>query len=150
MIKLNQTTEELDEVIVTNKVVAPLIPDMQELLDRPIADDKYSQKKNPFGNDGSITYGPDLFKILGLVGRILKKNKESKTKEITKMDFKIVAGNSLSQDFFIKKLKLNSDEISLFLEFCDADSKSKIIIQNSNQLELMDFLFAKNIEFKKL
>lgn len=150
VINLIQKTEELDEVVVTNTVKAPLIPNMQELLDTQYPDDKYSQKKNPFGTDGSILYGPDLVQILGRLGKLLKKNKEKMSKETTKIDFKTLAENSVSQDFFSKQLKLNPEEIPLFLEFCDADSKSKKIIENSNELELMDFLFAKNVEFKKL
>jgi hypothetical protein len=150
VINLIRKTEELDEVVVTNTVKAPLIPNMQKLLDTQYPDDKYSQKKNPFGTDGSILYGPDLVQILGRLGKLLKKNKEKTSKEKTKIDFKILAVNSLSQDFFSKQLKLNPEEIPLFLEFCDADSKSKKLIETSNELELMDFLFAKNAEFKKL
>lgn len=150
VIKLVKKTEELDEVVITNKIMAPLIPDMQKLLDTQVPDDKYSQKKNPFGTDGSILYGPDVVQILGKLGKLLKKNKEKMSKETTKIDFKTLAENSLSQDFFSKQLKLNPEEIPLFLEFCDADSKSKKIMENSNELELMDFLFAKNSEFKKL
>ena len=145
VIKLNQKTEELDEVVITNKVVAPLIPDMQELLDRQIADDKYSQKKNPFGTDGSITYGPDVFKIIKLFTRGKAKN----TKEVPKIGFKEVTENTLNQDFFLKTLKLNPKEIPLFLEFCNADPKSKKLKENSNELELIEFLLAKKVEFRK-
>lgn len=150
VIKLIQKTEELDEVVIKNKVKAPLIPNMQELLDTQVPDDKYSQKKNPFGTDGSITYGPDVVQIIGRIVKFLKKNKENQAKEIAKMDFKTLAQNSVNQEFFNKYLKLNPDEIPLFLEFCDADSKSKKLMETSNELELMDFLFAKNAEFKKL
>ncbi|SHF85898.1 hypothetical protein SAMN05443549_101600 [Flavobacterium fluvii] len=150
VIKLIKKTEELDEVVITNKIIAPLIPNMQELLDTQVPDDAYSQKKNPFGTDGSITYGPDIIKIFGRMAKLFTKQKENKAKEIIKMDFKELAKNNISQEFFSKYLKLNPDEIHLFLEFCDADSKSKKLIENSNELELMDFLFAKNSEFKKL
>lgn len=146
VIKLDQKTEELDEVIITNKVVAPVIPDMQELLDRQVADDKYSQKKNPFGTDGSITYGPDIFKIIKLFTR----GKTKKSKEVPKIGFKEVTENNLSQDFFIKSLKLKAEEIPLFLEFCDTDPKSKKLKESSNDLELIEFLLAKKIEFRKI
>jgi hypothetical protein len=57
---------------------------------------------------------------------------------------------SCTQDFFHKTLALKPNEIALFLDFCDADSQSKTLIENNNVLSLMDFLLAKNIEFKKL
>lgn len=144
-IKLNQKTEQLEEVVIKNKITAPLIPDMQELLDRQIADDKYSQKKNPFGTDGSITYGPDLFKII----KLFTKGKQKKGAEITKTGFKEMAKNNLSKDFFSKSLELKPEEIPIFLEYCDADPKSRTLLENSNQLELIEFLLAKRVEFKK-
>ncbi|MFC0078535.1 hypothetical protein ACFFLS_15905 [Flavobacterium procerum] len=53
-------------------------------------------------------------------------------------------------DFFIKNLKLKPEEKELFIDFCDSDSKSKTLLENPNVLAIMDFLYAKNEEFKKL
>ena len=53
-------------------------------------------------------------------------------------------------DFFTKNLKLNTDQKELFLEFCDADPKSKTLLDHPNVLATMDFLYAKNKEFQKL
>jgi hypothetical protein len=150
VIQLIKKAEELDEVVIQNKVKAPLIPNMQQLLDTQVPDDAYSQKKNPFGTDGSITYGPDIIRIMGKVVKLFTKPKDKKSKEVYEKDFKTLAESKLDQVFFSKYLKLNANEIASFLEFCEADSKSKNIIKNANELELMDFLLAKNNEFKKL
>jgi hypothetical protein len=150
VIKLIQKTEELNEVVVTNNFRAPLIPNMQKLLDTQYADDKYSQKKNPFNNDGSITYGPDAVQIIGRLVKLLKKNKEKKAKEIPEMEFKTLVNTNLDSDFFKKTLALKPEEIDLFLDFCDADPNSKNVLNNPNPLKIMDFLMAKNVAFKKL
>jgi hypothetical protein len=150
VIKLIQKTEELDEVVVTNNVRAPLIPNMQKLLDTQYADDKYSQKKNPLINDGSITYGPDAVQIIGRLVKLLKKNKEKKAKEIPELEFKTLVNTNLDSDFFKKTLALKPEEIDLFLDFCDADPNSKNVLNNPNPLKIMDFLMAKNVAFKKL
>ncbi len=71
-------------------------------------------------------------------------------KENTKVEFKEFAKTNCNQNFYLEILKLKTDEINLFLEFCDADPKSKIILENSNVLSFMDFLYFKNTEFKKL
>ena len=53
-------------------------------------------------------------------------------------------------DFFSKNLNLNVDQKELFLEFCDADPKSRTLLEHPNVLATMDFLYSKNEEFKKL
>lgn len=53
-------------------------------------------------------------------------------------------------DFFTKDLNLKPEEKELFLDFCDADPKSKIILQHPNILATIDFLQTKNTEFQKL
>jgi hypothetical protein len=73
-----------------------------------------------------------------------------KKKEKSYPEFKEYSINIVENFFFINELKLNEDQIGLFLEFCEADPKSKTIVENYNVLSLMDFLFAKNIEFKKI
>jgi hypothetical protein len=70
--------------------------------------------------------------------------------KIPELEFKKIASATCNQDFFDKTLQIKPDEIALFLEFCDADPKSKTILENTNPLKVMDFLFAKNVEFKKL
>lgn len=147
-ITLVQKPEELDEVVIASKVKAPFIPNMQKLLDTLYADDKYSQKKNPLIDNGSIMYGPDIIRIVGKLFRLFAKEKE-KTKEAPEIKFKDLVNSSLDLAFFKKTLQLKPEEIELFLDFCDADSKSKKLIENANELALMDFLLIKNIEFKK-
>ncbi len=68
----------------------------------------------------------------------------------SKIEFKELAKSNYPENFFINTLKLKPEEIELFLEFCDADPKSKTILENANPLKLMDFLFVKNNEFRKM
>ncbi|MNR49068.1 hypothetical protein D3C85_1683950 [compost metagenome] len=79
----------------------------------------------------------------------MAKEKEIKPKT-PEIDFKKLIATSVSPDFFTKELNLKSEEKELFLEFCDADPKSKTLLQHTNILTTMDFLYAKNDEFKKL
>ena len=77
-----------------------------------------------------------------------------KEKEVVKgtpqIEFKQLARNSCDEKFYHLTLKLKPDQIELFLEFCDADPKSKTVAESNNVLTVIDFLFEKNIEFKKL
>ena len=57
---------------------------------------------------------------------------------------------SCPSEFFVKNLKIISEEKEIFIKFCDADPKSKTLLEHPNVLAVMDFLYAKNEEFKKL
>jgi hypothetical protein len=49
---------------------------------------------------------------------------------------------------FYLETKLKANEIELFLQFCEADPKSRTIAANDNTLRTMDFLFAKTRSLK--
>lgn len=98
--------------------------------------------------DGKIENGVDIIGLLVMGYNILMKpNRNIPTKKIY---FQDIIKNKFKDDFFVKKLNLNPNHIGLFIEFCDADPKSKTIVENANVLSLMDFLYIKNIEFKKI
>ncbi|PIF32502.1 hypothetical protein CLU81_3046 [Flavobacterium sp. 9] len=77
------------------------------------------------------------------------KGKQKKTIEVDQRFKKLVMA-SCSRAFFINDLKIKPEEKELFLDFCDADPRSKKLLENSNVLSTMDFLYAKNVEFQKL
>ena len=99
--------------------------------------------------NGSIENGMDLMRIGGMILKLFIKEKEV-VKEIPQIEFKQLAKSTCDEKFYLQTLKLNPDQIELFLEFCDADPKSKTVAESNNALTVMDFLLAKNIEFKKL
>jgi hypothetical protein len=66
-----------------------------------------------------------------------------------KLEFKQIIEEKIDQSFFIKALELKPEQIALFLEFCDADTKSKTVLEDNNILSIMDFMILKNKEFKK-
>ncbi|MDQ6470332.1 hypothetical protein RB619_06740 [Flavobacterium sp. LHD-80] len=78
------------------------------------------------------------------------KGKQNKKIELDDDRFKKLILAYCPPDFFIKNLKLKPEEKELFIDFCDSDPKSKMLLENPNVLAIMDFLYAKNEEFKKL
>jgi hypothetical protein len=149
IISLIKKPEELKEVIVT-KMKWQHIGSDKNASNQIALDKMQSQIKNPFIYDGSITNGPDLIKIGKLIIDLFKKDKTEVKKEIPEIRFYELSKNKNYQEYYSKSLNLKPEEIELFLQFCDADPKSKIVAQNNNSLAMMDFLFAKNLEFKKL
>lgn len=139
LISLVRKPEELEEVIVLSKIAFPKIK-----FDKNIASqltiEKAAINRKPTGvYDGTIENG------MGMTISIFKGRKE-----IHQIDFKELVKKNNDENYYLEILKLKPEELGLFIEFCDADPKSKTVLENSNPLQLLDFLFAKNIEFKKL
>ena len=134
--------EELNEVVITSIKFEKVKFDAEavnEINNRKTANDltRYTGV-----NDGRIRYAANINIPLG----------KSHPKEKYEIDdrFKKHASAYCTPDFFSKDLKLNPEQRELFLEFCDADPRSKTLLEHPNVLATMDFLYSKNEEFKKL
>jgi hypothetical protein len=139
LISLVRKPEELEEVVVVSKIAFPKIK-----FDKNIASqltiEKAAINRKPTGvYDGTIENGMGMTITLG-GGR----------KKIHQIDFKELVKKTNDENYYLEILKLKPEELGLFIEFCDADPKSKTVLENSNPLKILDFLFLKNIEFKKL
>jgi hypothetical protein len=144
--------EELEEVVVTKMKSIKLSNDKgyeQGKLDQ-LTIDKNARKLKTGVYDGTIENGSDIMRIGGMIIGLFIKDKEPSKEKIPEIEFATLAKKTCNQKFYLEKLKLKPDEIDLFLQFCDADPQSKILIEHSNILSMMDFLSAKNIEFKNL
>jgi len=150
IILLTRKPEQLEEVVIYRPTLGHINYFSQEAADE-INLGKAANRPKPLGvYDGTLVNSPDLMRIGGMILGLFVKKRENNKEIVPKIEFKELASATCTQDYFNKTLQLKPEEISLFLEFCDADPKSKIILENANPLILMDFLFAKNVEFKKL
>ena len=145
---LTKEIEVLNEVVVKNKsVFSKQI--MKTIINQNIKTTGVATTRNPFINDGTIPNGIDFIR-LGKEFFSLFKNKDATPKKvIPKIEFKKYLKKSLDENYFIKTLQLKPEEVALFLEFCEADPKSKTISESNSVLDLMDFLLVKKNEFRK-
>lgn len=142
--------EELNEVVINNIKLAPVHTSQQDIDDIKFAKDVTSLQKYTGVYNGTITNGIDFMRLgSGLVNLFKKEDNEPKKKTPT-IDFRKLISTSIPDNFFTTDLKLKVDEKELFLDFCDADPRSVNLLNHSNILTTMDFLYAKNEEFKKL
>jgi hypothetical protein len=138
--------EELDEVIVAKKQNLKLSKDKkyeQSKLDG-YATEKFDNREGyqAMRNGTFVTIGKKLLDLFS-------KEKEPE-KEAPEIEFAVLAKNTCDQKFYLETLKLKPEEIDLFLQFCEADPKSKKLIENHNILSMMDFLTIKNIQFQEI
>ncbi|WP_396168413.1 hypothetical protein [Flavobacterium sp.] len=139
VINLTRKPEELEEVVVIKKKAFPKVG-----FDKNIANqltiEKAAKNPKPYGvYDGTIENGMGLAIPIG-----------GSRKKIHQIDFKELVKKNTDEKYYSEILNLKPEEIGLFLEFCDADPKSKEVLNNTNPLKLMNFLLEKNIAFKKL
>ncbi|MBP6425094.1 MAG: hypothetical protein KA278_05180 [Flavobacterium sp.] len=152
VVNLFKKPEELDEVLIFKIPSIRLSKDQkfeQSKLDEIDMDKLQKTLKNPGVYDGQTT-GLDFFKIANMIGKLFSKEKEIVKVESPPIVFKDLVKNNFKSDVYNKILHLKEEEVSLFLEFCDADPKARLLEKSNNQLVLLDFLLLKRDEFKKL
>ena len=153
IISLTLKPEELKEVVITKMPSIQLSTDKEYEQGKlnQLAVEKAARTPKILGvNNGTIENGMDFMRIGSMILGLFAKEKEKVKKTVPEIEFTALAKSSCDQKFYLESLKLNPDEIDLFLQFCDADPRSKTLLENSNILSMMDFLSTKNIEFKKL
>lgn len=150
LVELILKAEELKEVVVSkigHKTIWLTKEEIEQIKlnsSRPKQGLKIIDYKEP-----PMLFAVDFIRIGKQIHKLLMKEESIKT-ESPKVSFKDFTKTSCNQSYFIETLKLKPDQIELFLDFCDADPKSKTIATSKNVLSTMDFLLEKSIEFKKI
>ncbi|WPO80465.1 hypothetical protein [Flavobacterium sp. KACC 22761] len=134
--------EELEEVVITKVEFDKVKVDADAVADVLISKNAKDLSWNTGVSDNTIREALRVSFPL--------KGKPKKKTELDDDRFKKLITAYCPPDFFIKNLKLKPEEKELFIDFCDSDPKSKTLLENPNVLACMDFLYAKNEEFKKL
>ncbi len=152
VVKLDVFTNELAEVLVrAQKELSPISGDTQKYVDLKYFDDEKSSPKNRLmPPNGIIENGVDFVRIYKDVLGVLRKSNPRNTDFYKDTSFSEVVMNKVNYSFFSNTLHLNDDEIKLFLIYCENDSKSRVLMQPSEEFKLMDFLITKNDEYKKI
>jgi hypothetical protein len=147
-ISLPKKAKQLEEVVVTGKTAIASSTNMQRILDQKYVADAQTSPKNRFIYDGTIENGMDFVRMYKDLLKIFKKKKNAADKNKQTVEFKEYVLANSDEDLFVKTLKLKPEETSSFLAYCDADPKSKVIAENGNILDLLDFMYVKSIAFK--
>jgi hypothetical protein len=150
-IKLQAVANELLSVVVYAKHV-PRFDNTQAIVDTQYFDDAQSSPNNNLmiptgtGNPNAM----DVIRVYNKVFKKLFKDNPEKEDFVTDMSFTDVAMHSVSYSFFTDKLKMEDDQIALFLVYCENDPKSRSFVDVNQQFEIMDFLITKHDSFKKI
>jgi signal peptidase I len=144
-VRLQQYINQLDEVVISNKKITQVSENTQKYVDKQYFDDAQSSPKTTNVYDGK-TPGVDAVRLFKDILKLFKKTNP----KVTEPSFTETTLNRVKYSYFRDTLKLKDNEIALFLFFCEVDHKAKIISRNENLLNLMDFLYNRNKEFKEI
>ncbi len=150
-IKLQTFTNQLTEVIIeSNKNLKPITGSKQDIIDKKYVDDAQSSPKNTVMPGNVTENGMDFVRMYKDVMRLLRKNNPNKNDLTSSTTFIELVMKKIKYSFFNSTLKLQDDEIKLFLLYCENDSRVNKVMKSKSEFELMDFLIEENIDFKKL
>jgi signal peptidase I len=144
-VRLQQYINQLDEVVISNKKITQVSENTQKYVDKQYFDDAQSSPKTTNVYDGK-TPGVDAVRLFKDILKLFKK----KNPKVIEPSFTETTLNRVKYSYFRDTLKLKDNEIALFLLFCETDHKAKIISKSENLLNLMDFLYNRNKEFKEI
>ncbi|OIV42789.1 hypothetical protein [Flavobacterium johnsoniae] len=156
--RLKITTKDIENNnLFVNMILKP--EELNEVIINKVEFDKVKISADDVANVLITKNAKDLFWNTGVSDNSIRealrvsfplKGKKKKTIEVADDRFKKLVIAACPPDFFLKNLKIKPEEKELFINFCDADPKSKTLLEDPNVLATMDFLYAKNKEFKKL
>ena len=151
VVVLESQSTVLKEVVVKGQTeIKPAISNSQSIVDMKFAADAQSAVKNSaMPSDRSIENGTDFVRIFKMAAKLFKKDK-AKSDLNSNIDFSDSVSNAMDRNFFTKTLNIKSDEVDLFLDFCETDPKSKTLLKQEDEFMLIDFLVNKSEEFKRI
>jgi hypothetical protein len=149
IIELEKKPIELEEVKIEQKALGSYKVSQAD-IDAVKLEKQITRPVNSSVYTGEIVNGMDFVRIAKGIAKLFKnKNKDTKIAK-EEIVFKDYVTDNFQEEFYIKTLGLKKESIFIFIEFCDADPNSKLLVQNQNSLEMMDYLITKNKVFKEL
>lgn len=151
VVKLETFTNELAEVVIDSKnKIKPVTGSKRDIVDQKYVDDPQSTPRNTVMPGNVTENGMDFVRIYKDVMRLLNKNKAEKNSSESTASFMDYVMKKIKYPFYSRTLKLQDDEIKLFLLFSESDVRVPKLVKSKSEFELMDYLIEKNKDFQDL
>lgn len=164
-IKIESRPNQLDEVIINpNALTGNLNKDQENIKITQIdlklnnlseiatlyEDDLQSSPENKLMPGYLDTrYMTDFVAIGKKIVNSFKRSEAQKNRNKDISRFSVVVQSRFSDDFFRNNFKMDKSQSQAFLNFCEGDPKSKELLSNGNDFEIIEFLKLKKEEFMK-
>lgn len=148
VIDVNEKVTELDEVVVTPEQRQKFLDlRSEEFKAFDYERDRSTQVENTLMRDGQLYNGVNFVNVFKALYRLV--GKEKSDEKVYNLQPSEVIRQLYDDRFFIDELKIEQDKIGLFLVFCDGEVKTKELLEEKSDFEIMDFLVKTSTKFNK-
>lgn len=113
----------------------------------------YKESNTPkvLGVYDGTTPGVDFMRLGRQIIDIFRSKDKKKSKKTAPLaHFSEYIRSTFADSFFVQTLKIPTEEIGLFVSFCEADPNAKSFVETNDFFASMNFLFTKSEGFKKI
>lgn len=148
VIDVNEKVTELDEVVVTPEQRQKFLDlRSEEFKQFDYERDRSTRVENTLMRQGELYNGVNFVNVFKALYSLVANNKNDE-KVYTLKPSQVI--RQLYEDaFFTDQLNIEKDQIGLFLVFCDGEIKTKELLEEKSDFEIMDFLVKMGEKFNK-
>ncbi len=148
VIDVNEKVTELDEVVVTPEQRQKFLDLRSEEFKKfDYERDRSTRVENTLMRQGQLYNGVNFVNVFKALYSLVDKGKTDE--KVYTLKPSEVIRQLYDDTFFTDQLKIERDQIGLFLAFCDGEIKTKELLEEKSDFEVMDFLVKAGKKFNK-
>lgn len=149
VIDVTEKVTELDEVVVTPEQRQKFLDARaDEFKQYDYEHDRSTRVENTLMREGQLYNGVNFVNVFKALYRLVENKDKVKEKTYALQPSEVI--RQLFDDaFFTEQLGIAKDKIGLFLVYCDGEIKTKELLEEKSDFEIMDFLVKTSQKFNK-
>ncbi len=148
VIDVNEKVTELDEVVVTPEQHQKFLDlRSEEFKEFDYERDRSTRVENTLMRQGHLYNGLNFVNVFKALYRLVDKGKPDE--KVYSLQPSEVIRQLYDDTFFTEQLNIEKDKIGLFLLFCDGEIKTKELLGEKSDFEIMDFLVKAGEKFNR-
>ena len=148
VIDVNEKVTELDEVVVTPEQHQKFLDlRAEEFKEFDYERDRSTRVENTLMRQGQLYNGLNFVNVFKALYRLVDKGKSDE--KVYSLQPSEVIRQLYDDTFFTEQLNIEKDKIGLFLVFCDVEIKTKELLEEKSDFEIMDFLVKAGEKFNR-
>ena len=148
VIDVNEKVTELDEVVVTPEQRQKFLDlRSEEFKAFDYERDRSTRVENTLMRQGQLYNGVNFVNVFKALYRLV--GKEKSNEKVYSLQPSEVLRQLYDDRFFIDELNISKEKIGLFLVYCDGEIKTKELLEEKSDFEVMDFLVRASEKFNR-
>jgi hypothetical protein len=149
VIDVNEKITELEEVVVTPEQRQKFLDLRSEEFKKfDYERDRSTRLENELMNKDQLTNGVNFVSVFKALYRMVENKDQAKDKTYSLKPSEVLR-QLYDDSFFNELLNIEKDKIELFLLYCDEEVKTKELLEEKSDFEIIDFLIKTSEKFNK-